>query len=221
MNGDMMMQTYDGADVVDALGEPVGAVERSYVDESGTIRLVEVAIGSFFPKHRLIPVADAQLTDGKLAVPYTKDVIVESPDASPTRATLEGALLERVWASYRSGLESTDVAMAASAVAPGEDVAAAPASRAGAWDDTSEPAPGAAPRVGEVRDRGDVIEIPIVEDEVEVVRRPVVKEVLRVRKDQVTEQRTIDTTVRKERIEVAQDDDLVARDNQDDTSHSR
>jgi stress response protein YsnF len=56
---------------------------------------------------------------------------------------------------------------------------------------------------------------------VEVVRRPVVKEVLRVRKDQVTEERTIDTTVRKERIEVAQDDDLVVRDNQDDTLHSR
>jgi hypothetical protein len=221
MNGDMMMQTYDGADVVDALGEPVGAVERSYVDESGTIRLVEVAIGSFFPKYRLIPVADAQLTDGRLTVPYTKDVIVESPDASPTRATLEGALLERVWASYGSGPESTDVAMAAGAVAAGEDVAAAPASRAGASDDTSEPAPGTAPQVGEVRDRGDVIEIPIVEDEVEVVRRPVVKEVLRVRKDQVTEQQTIDTTVRKERIEVAQDDDLVARDNQDHTSHSR
>jgi Domain of unknown function (DUF2382)/PRC-barrel domain len=216
MNGDMMMQTYDGADVVDALGEPVGTVERSYVDESGTVRLVEVAIGSFFPKYRLIPVADAQLTDGRLAVPYTKDVIVESPDASPTRATLEGALLERVWASYGSGPESTDVAMAA-----GEDVAAAPASRAGASDDTSEPGPDTAPRVGEVRDRGDVIEIPIVEDEVEVVRRPVVKEVLRVRKDRVTEQQTIDTTVRKERIEVTQDDDLVARDNQDDTSHSR
>ena len=216
MNGDMMMQTYDATDVVDALGEPVGIVERSYVDESGTIRLVEVAIGSFFPKYRLIPVADAQLTDGRLTVPYTKDVIVESPDASPTRATLEGALLERVWASYGSGTESTDVAMAA-----GEDVAAAPASWAGASDDTSEPAPGTAPQVGEVRDRGDVIEIPIVEDEVEVVRRPVVKEVLRVRKDQVTEQQTIDTTVRKERIEVAQDDDVVARDNQHDTSHSR
>jgi hypothetical protein len=221
MNGDMTMQTYDGADVVDALGEPVGAVERSYVDESGTIRLVEVAIGLFFPTYRLIPVADAQLTDGRLAVPYTKDVIVESPDASPARATLEGALLERVWASYGSGPESTDVAMATSAVAPDEDAAAVPASRAGASDDTSEPAPDTAPRVGEVRDRGDVIEIPIVEDEVEVVRRPVVKEVLRVRKDQVTEQQTIATTVRKERIEVAQDDEVVARDNQDDTSHSR
>jgi stress response protein YsnF len=111
--------------------------------------------------------------------------------------------------------------MAGSAAAPGEDAAAVPASRAGASDDTSEPAPETAPRVGEVRDRGDVIEIPIVEDEVEVVRRPVVKEVLRVRRDQVTEQQTIDTTVRKERIEVAQDDDVVARDNQDDTSRSR
>ena len=212
-----MMQTYDGAKVVDAQGEPVGTVERSYVDDSGTVRLVEVAIGSFFPTYRLVPVADAQLRDSRLAVPYTKDMIVESPDASLTRATLEGELLERVWAYYGPDGESTDVAMASSDVAPSEDVTVAPAGQAGAWDDTSERAPDTARRIGEVRDRGDVIEIPIVEDEVEVVRRPVVKEVLRVRKVQVTEQKTIDTTVRKERIEVAQDDDVVARGNQDDT----
>ena len=213
----MMMQTYDGAKVVDAQGEPVGAVERSYVDDSGTVRLVEVAIGSFFPTYRLVPVADAQLRDSRLAVPYTKDMIVESPDASRTRATLEGELLERVWAHYGPDRGSTDVAMAGSAVTTGEDVTAPPAGRAGARDDTSEPAPDSTLRIGEVRDRGDVIEIPIVEDEVEVVRRPVVKEVLRVRKVQVTEQKAIDTTVRKERIEVAQDDDVVARGNQDDT----
>jgi len=212
-----MMQTYDGAKVVDAQGKPVGAIERSYVDDSGTVRLVEVAIGSFFPTYRLVPVADAQLRDSRLAVPYTKDMIVESPDASLTRATLEGELLERVWAYYGPDRSSTGVAMAGSAVTTGKDVTAAPAGRAGAQDDTSEPAPDSALRIGEVRDRGDVIEIPIVEDEVEVVRRPVVKEVLRVRKVRVTEQKTIDTTVRKERIEVAQDDDVVARDNQDDT----
>src|SRR2546421_12707365 len=106
----MMMQTYDGAKVVDAQGEPVGAVERSYVDDSGTVRLVEVAIGSFFPTYRLVPVADAQLRDGRLAVPYTKDVIVESPDASLTRATLEGELLERVWAYYGPDRRSTGIA---------------------------------------------------------------------------------------------------------------
>ena len=212
-----MMQTYDGAKVVDAQGEPVGAVERSYVDDSGTVRLVEVAIGSFYPIYRLVPVANAQLRDCRLAVPCTKDTIVGSPDASRTRATLEGELLERVWAHYGPDRGSTDVAMAGSAMTTGEDVTAPAAGRAGARDDTSEPAPDSTLRIGEVRDRGDVIEIPIVEDEVEVVRRPVVKEVLRVRKVQVTEQKTIDTTVRKERIEVAQDDDVVARDNQDDT----
>src|ERR671933_224850 len=111
-----MMQTYDGVDVVDVQGEPVGAVERSYVDGSGTVRLVEVMIGSFFPKYRLIPVANTQLTAGRLAVPYTKDMIVKSPDASPTRDTLEGELLEQVWAYFGSGRGSTDVAMAGSAV---------------------------------------------------------------------------------------------------------
>src|SRR5437588_800989 len=144
----MMMQTYDGAKVVDTQGQPVGAVERSYVDRSGTVRLVEVAIGSFFPKYRLVPVAEAQLRDGRLAVPYTKDMIVESPDASLTHTTLEGELRERVWAYYGPDGESTDVAMASSAVAPSEDVTVAPAGQAGAWDDTSERAPASARRIG-------------------------------------------------------------------------
>jgi hypothetical protein len=33
------MRTYDGAEVVDAQGEPVGTVEHRYVDRGGTLRL--------------------------------------------------------------------------------------------------------------------------------------------------------------------------------------
>jgi hypothetical protein len=108
-------------------------------------------------------------------------MIMQSPDTSSTRATLEGELLELVWAYYVPGQESTDVATAGTAVVTDEGVATALADRAGARDDTSEPVRDTTPRVGEVRDGGDVIDTSIVADEGEVLRRPVVKEVLRVR----------------------------------------
>jgi len=61
--------------------------------------------------------------------------------------------------------------------------------------------------VGEVRDLGDVIEIPIVEEEVEVIKRPVVKEVLRIRKRRVTEEHTVEADVREEHLVVKETPD--------------
>ncbi len=52
----------------------------------------------------------------------------------------------------------------------------------------------------QVRDLGDVIEVPIVEEE--LVKRPVVKEVLRIRKSSTSERQTVQGEVRKEEIEV-------------------
>ena len=88
-----MIQDYDGAEVVDACGERIGIVERSYVDASEIVRFVEVMIGAFLPKHRLIPLDGAHISSGTLTVPYTKDMIVESPDASPTAIRLRGSCL--------------------------------------------------------------------------------------------------------------------------------
>jgi hypothetical protein len=182
-----MIPDYHGAVVLDAAGERIGTVERSYVDDCGTVKFVEVKIGGFRAKHRLIPSADAQSGHGGLAVPYTKDVIRASPDAASAGDTLEGELLEQVQAYYAGSRTSGDVATSTTA-APAED---------------------AGRRSGGVRDRGDVIEIPIVEEE--LVKRPVVKEVLRVRKDQVTEQQTVEANLRKEDVEIAQDGDAMAR----------
>src|SRR5438874_9753361 len=109
-----MMQDYDGAEVVDAHGERIGTVERSYVDDSGTARFVAVTIGAFFPKHRLIPLDGAQFYSGTLTVPYTIEMIMESPDASSASDTLEGELLEQVQAYYALGWESADIATAGS-----------------------------------------------------------------------------------------------------------
>jgi len=203
-----MIQDYDGAEVVDACGERIGTVERSYVDDSETARFVAVTIGAFLPKHRLIPLDGAQNSSGTLTVPYTKDRIVQSPDASSVSDTLEGELLEQVQAYYARGRESTDVATAGSseqdvAVVPAGDVAVVPGEVI-----IPEPASDMAWRAGEVRDRDDVMAIPIVEEEVVMVKR----RVLRVRPGQIIEHNTI-----PERVEVIQDGDVVVQDERDDT----
>jgi len=58
----------------------------------------------------------------------------------------------------------------------------------------------------QVRDMGDVIEVPIVEEE--IVKRPVVKEVLHIRKSSTSEQQTVQGEVRKEEIEVDEEGDV-------------
>ena len=63
--------------------------------------------------------------------------------------------------------------------------------------------------IGRIRDQGDVIEVPIVEEE--IVKRPVVKEVLRIRKDQITEHQQVSDTVRREELAVDRKGDVDLR----------
>lgn len=64
----------------------------------------------------------------------------------------------------------------------------------------------------DIRETGDVIEVPIVEEE--LVKRPVVKEVIRVRKSELTDQRTVDADRRTEEVEVIRDDTTDGGDEQ-------
>ena len=68
-----------------------------------------------------------------------------------------------------------------------------------------------------MRDLGDVIEVPIVEEE--LVKRPVVKEILRIRKHTVTDQQQVDEEPRKDDIEVDREGDVDVR--VDDQAHPR
>ena len=62
-------------------------------------------------------------------------------------------------------------------------------------------------QLGEPLDRGDVIEIPIVEEV--LVKKPVVREVVRIRKRTVTESRTVEADVRHEDVEIVEGEDLI------------
>lgn len=207
------LQDFDGADVVDSNGDTVGAVERTYDDDSGVARLVEVKIGALFAKHRLIPLDNAETTDKGIQVPYDKHMIEGSPDAGSAGDTLEGSFLDSVTAYYAGSSDDSSTAESGAG-----EIAAVPAAEAEnqtAHDASTDQAEARIPLVeagessgnqqddsslGAVRDLGDVIEVPIVEEV--IVKRPVVKEVLRIRKRQITEHQTVEGDVRKAEVEV-------------------
>jgi hypothetical protein len=187
-----MMQDYDGIGVRDANDDKVGTVERTYVDSSGVPRFVEVEMGTLLHTYRLVPAEDAKLVEDELVVPYAKDTIEGSPEAPHDGETLEGDLLDQIHAYYdldRQGVQANEGVE--------QQVQEMPAMHSETAIST-----------GQVRDLGDVIEVPIVEEV--LVKQPVVKEVLRIRKRQVAESRTIRDDVRKEDVEVEQEDQREA-----------
>jgi hypothetical protein len=194
MSGD-----FNGLQVIDANADNVGTVEESYEDAAGNILYAKVKIGSLFAKHRLVPVDEAQTTDGGVQVPYTKDAIEGSPDASDAGEILGGDLLEEAQAYYAGGPRIADVTDESVA---NEDESAEVSS---VGTQVRQP-PADNVQIGQIRDAGDVIEIPIVEEQ--LVKRRVVKEVLRVRKRDVGEIQTVNAQVRKEDIEVENEDDV-------------
>jgi len=234
-----MFTDYDGADVFDTEGNKVGTVERTFVDDAGTSRLVEVKLGSLFAKHRLVPVEDAEVGDKGIQVPFSKAVIEDSPDASHIEDSLEGDLLDRVRGYYNPGSgdgtseETEDADLADRSAAADRSVAARPITEDGSEDedtagdtdratgiverqpgtvashvDTADVPTSDSERVGDIRDLGDIIEIPIVEEE--LVKRPVVKEVLRIRKTSGTETQSVGSDVRREDVEVTKTGNVEA-----------
>jgi hypothetical protein len=218
-----MIEDYDGADLLDATGERIGTVERSYVDDGGTVRFVEVKMGGLRAKHRLVPADRLERTDDALRAPFGKDVVEASPDASAAGDTLEGRTLDEVRSYYAPGGDEGTGTADETAAQPATEVQPRAASTLGSESDEGmtgkakrtmeqvrEELPGAgsgagegqddAGSIGQVRDLGEVIEVPIVEEE--LVKRPVVKEVLRIRKSSVTDRQSVGGEVRKEDVEV-------------------
>jgi hypothetical protein len=184
-----MIEDYNGATVVDAAGERIGTVARSYVNDDGMVQVISVKLGTLFAKHRLVPVDGLHPTDGALRLPYPKALIEDVPavDADDALAGEALAQVRRHYAMLR------DVPVAP--VRSGDDGAPPRGERSGPADDD-----GMQPTATAIRDEGEVVEIPIVEEE--LVKRPVVKEVVRVRKETVTRQQPVETTLRREELVV-------------------
>src|SRR5947209_14036284 len=69
-----------GYDVVDASNDKIGTVDGVWVDDaSNQLEFVGVKTGWLMGKTHLIPVQDAQFSDGTISVPYGKDQIKDAP----------------------------------------------------------------------------------------------------------------------------------------------
>lgn len=97
------LQDFDGMNVLDAAGQRIGTVERSYDDQSGKTRLIGVTTGHLLTtKHRLVPVDGVTVTDQGLQVPYDRQTIDNSPDASAAGDALDSALVGQVQTYYET-----------------------------------------------------------------------------------------------------------------------
>lgn len=243
-----MLADYDGADVYGTDGDKIGSVDHTYVDDRGVPRYVGITMGGLFRKHRLVPVDGAQTNQDGLQVPFTKDTVANSPDASDLEGTIPADLLDSV-SAYYAGTQAGGETVGARAVTEGDDggeadqddsssddntgpslsqrvsgavqgIKNAVTDESDGSDSTSQAASGgdSIPTVAgdstEVRDLGDVVEVPIVEEE--IVKRPVVKEVLRIHKDTTSDTQTVEGDVRKETVEVVPVGDVTV--NRDDTN---
>lgn len=213
-----MSDNYDGQKLISEDGDTIGTIERTYVDDIGQAHLLALKTAGLMGKHRLAPAGDTQTNDGGLSTPYTKSQIEDSPEADPGEE-LGGDLLEQVRAYY-DGLRGEE--QASTGTAPG----AVPASTAGdakeaKQDQPNQPAKdssdirteASSPDIGKVRDLGDVIEIPVVEEV--LVKKQVVREVLRVRKSEVVEKSTAQGELRSEDVEIIPSDDSLISEGSD------
>lgn len=206
-----MTGNYDGATLLDTDNEKVGSVDRTYVDDAGTAQFLSVKTGTILTRHHLVPAESLTETDNGIQVPWLKALIEESP-VIDSGDTLEGEQLETVRSYYRNNgsLASTgdDSADGGANSGASQQLDPETISAIGEANPRNRPASdfpeGAAaetpPGFGEVRDLGDVIEVPIVEEV--MVKKRVVREVLRIRKSHFVESGTVATDLRHEEIEV-------------------
>src|SRR5438270_1661107 len=69
-----------GYDVLDSTGNKIGTVDNVWIDDAtNELEFVGVKTGWLFGKTHIIPVAEAQVTDGQITVPYAEDQIKEAP----------------------------------------------------------------------------------------------------------------------------------------------
>ncbi len=239
------MDDYDGAQVIDAGGDHIGTVDRTYVDDNETPRFIEVKMGGLLPKHRLVPVDQAEMTDDGLRVPYVKDMIEESPHIG-RNDSLEGDTLEGVRSYYASGDGIEDTAPdeapgrqevvrqdavteeipAVAPIAESSNQAAASPARSESTNQAASPPvitessgdhDADSPMVtGQIRDLGDVIEVPVMEEI--LVKKTVVKEVLRIKKSELTETQMVSGDIRREDVEVASSEGVPVRGNVETTT---
>ena len=78
---DTDIQRLQGMEVVDFNGDKIGRLEDVYYDiETGQPEWLGIGTGLLHNKRRVVPAMTAEIEDDHVRVPYTKDMIKDSPD---------------------------------------------------------------------------------------------------------------------------------------------
>ncbi|QNK82088.1 DUF2382 domain-containing protein [Nakamurella sp. PAMC28650] len=209
-------EAYAGKTAVDTAGDKIGTVEQVYVnDTSGVPDWVTLKTG-MFGKDRFAPLYGASFNGDDLVLPYTKDVVKDSPAVSDTDHldNDESDALFRYYqqylgadSSYDRGTETeyqTNQAAAGKAgirkyVVTEQQTVNVPVSHDEVRVIREPLQPGDSvdgATIGE-----DAIEVTLMEDKVHVDKDIVGVEKVRLATEQVTDQQAVTEAVRKEQIE--------------------
>jgi len=167
-----------GYDVMDSGGNKLGAVDGVWVDDAtSALEFVSVKIGRIMGKAHLIPMANAQIQDGSIQVPYSEDQVKNAPGFG-TDAELSPSDEDEIYSNY------------------GIDRSTAPSP-------TGLPSGGPGMRgVGEDQTTQDQANVQLAEEELQVGKREVEAGRVRIRKVVRTEQVEQPVELRREEVQI-------------------
>nr|WP_231126817.1 DUF2382 domain-containing protein [Motilibacter aurantiacus] len=107
-----------GQDAYSGDGERIGEVVQAFLDDrTGEPKWATVRTGLLGARDHAVPLAGAELTADGLSLPYSRELVRQSPDVSLDSGHLEPAEEEELAAHYGSGLAATADAQAAAGTA--------------------------------------------------------------------------------------------------------
>jgi Domain of unknown function (DUF2382)/PRC-barrel domain len=193
------VRSWQGATMVDADGDKIGAIESIYVDDqTGEPEWALVTTGLFGTKSSFVPLAQASGSGDQVQVPYGRQLVKDAPRVD-TDQHLSEAEEQELWRHY--GLD----------YGSGYTTDTADQDRDGVDDRVQDPAVGrdvSGPTTDDAMTRSEEEhEVTLREEEPVVEKRVVPRERVRLDTETVTGERQVSDKVRKERIEVEGDVD--------------
>ena len=101
MLNENQMRDVVGATAYDSAGDKIGKVGQLFLDdETGQPEFVTVNTGFFGSSESFVPVADADLADGRLNVPFAKDQVKDAPNVDVHNGHLDRDQEATLYAYY-------------------------------------------------------------------------------------------------------------------------
>ncbi len=175
-----------GSDVLDSSGNKIGSVDNVWVDDATSeLEFVAVKTGWFMGKTHIIPVSDAQISDGAIQVPFSEDQIKGAPSFDGD-AELSPDQEEEIYSYYGTG----------------RSTAASPSGLQSGQDTTSDYATGDTSGDTYTADNDTDQAVTLHEEELQAETRPVEAGRVRLRKVVRTEHQEVPVDLRREEVEI-------------------